>query len=113
MTTSDKRKHPRIDSLNLSYICVDEDNNLIKHGLGRTLNVSESGLLLETYFRVNPEHILLLTIGFEEELVDIKGEIIHSKEIEPDSKYELGIKFTDIDEEAKEILKRFIEAFHA
>ena len=108
----DKRKHRRIDSLNLSYICVDEDNNIIKHGLGRTLNVSESGILLETYFPVDPSHLLLLTIGFEENLVDIRGKIVHSKTSEKKSTFELGIEFVDIDDKAKDILKEYIEAFH-
>jgi hypothetical protein len=50
MTSENKRKHERIQSLNLSYICLDEDANIIKQGMGRTLNISESGILLETHF---------------------------------------------------------------
>ena len=33
MTTENKRKHERIRSLNLSYICLDEDNNIVKQGI--------------------------------------------------------------------------------
>ena len=39
MPTKEKRKHARINSLNLSYVCLDENNKIIKQGMGRTLNV--------------------------------------------------------------------------
>jgi hypothetical protein len=35
MTSENKRKHERIQSLNLSYICIDEDENIVKQGMGR------------------------------------------------------------------------------
>jgi hypothetical protein len=44
MDTQEKRKHARFNSLNLSYVCLDENNQVIKQGMGRTLNVSESGI---------------------------------------------------------------------
>lgn len=112
MNSNDKRKHPRIDSLNLSYICVDEEQNVIKHGIGRTLNVSQSGLLLETHFDVKSTHMLLLTIGFEEDLIDIKGKVVHSKPGKSAGTYEIGIEFVEIESSDKIILNQFIAAFH-
>ncbi len=73
MTSENKRKHERIESLNLSYICLDEDENIVKQGMGRTLNISESGMLLETHFPIESKHTLRLTISLEEDLLDIKG----------------------------------------
>ena len=65
MTSENKRKHERIQSLNLSYICLDEDNNIVKQGMGRSLNISESGILLETHFPIEPNHTIQLTISLE------------------------------------------------
>ena len=61
MATQEKRKHARFSSLNLSYVCLDENNQIIKQGMGRTLNVSESGILLETHFPIDKSHIVTLT----------------------------------------------------
>ena len=72
MTTENKRKHPRIPSLNLSYICLDENNNIVKQGMGRTLNISESGILLETHFPIESEYLVLMTIALKEDLLEIK-----------------------------------------
>jgi len=72
MTTREKRKHTRINSLNLSYVCLDENNQIFKQGMGRTLNVSESGILLETHFPIDDQYIVRLILGLEEDLVEIK-----------------------------------------
>jgi hypothetical protein len=107
MTAENKRKHERIESLNLSYICLDEDKNIVKQGMGRTLNISESGILLETHFPIESKHTLQLTISLEEELLDIKGQPAHIRSIEG-GKYQIGIQFQDLDQQSIMILKKFI-----
>ena len=111
MTITDKRQHPRIDSLNLiSYVCIDETDTDVIQGMGRTLNVSEGGILLETHIQIDPKHTLSLTIGLEEDLVDIKGEVAHSKPGKDDN-FETGIQFFEKDEEALRVLNKYIKAF--
>ena len=107
MTSEDKRKHERIESLNLSYICLDEDENIVKQGMGRTLNMSESGMLLETHFPIEPKHTLQLTISLEEDLLDIKGKPIHIRSVEG-GKYQIGIQFQDLGQKSTQMLKKFI-----
>ena len=109
MTIEEKRKHARINSLNLSYICLDEENKKVKQGMGRTLNVSESGILLETNFPIDSKHIVLLTIGLEEDIVDIRGKAVHSK-TNAQGLYEVGIQFMDTDNKVNKTLKKFIDA---
>jgi len=107
MTSENKRKHERIQSLNLSYICLDEDQNIVKQGMGRTLNISESGILLETHFPVEPNHTIQLTVSLDENLLDIKGKAVHVKSIDG-GKYHIGIQFADLDENATKMLQDYI-----
>lgn len=107
MTTENKRKHERIHSLNLSYICLDEDNNIVKQGMGRTLNISESGILLETHFPIESTHTIQLTISLEEDLLDLVGKAVHVRSING-GKYQIGIQFTDLDNKAAKVLNKFI-----
>ncbi len=109
MTSENKRKHERIESLNLSYLCLDEDNNIVKQGMGRTLNISESGILLETHFPIEPNHTIQLTISLEEDLLDITGKLVHVRSIEG-GKYQIGVQFIDLDENATNMLQKFISA---
>jgi hypothetical protein len=109
MNTNEKRKHPRVNSLNLSYICLDEDQQVIKQGMGRTLNVSESGILLETHFPIEANHTVVLSIGFKDRLVDIKGRPAHIRSTGADV-YEIGVEFTDLDETARHAVKDYLDS---
>ena len=111
MSGSDKRKYSRVASTNLlNYVCMDENGEPCHQGMGRTLNVSESGMLLETYTPIDSEAPISINIGIEEELVDIEGKVIYLKESAKDI-YEAGIQFSKIDEKERVTLLKFIEAF--
>jgi c-di-GMP-binding flagellar brake protein YcgR len=108
----DKRRHIRIDSLNLSYIMVDENGKQTGEGMGRTLNVSESGILLEVNFHMPTDGKVKLTIAFEDEVVDLTGRVVHTR---PGSEgmYQTGIRFSDLDSDHVHFIKRFVKRFHA
>jgi len=108
--TENKRKHTRVRALNLLYFGVYEKDALIKQGIGRTLDVSESGIRLETHFPIDPKNIVHLSIGLKDELVEIKGRAVHTV---PGSrgKYEIGIKFNRIKKSSLEIVNKYIVAF--
>lgn len=110
MTSKEQRKAVRINSLNLSYIGIDENNVIVKQAMGRTLNVSENGILLETHFPIDSKQILSLSLALEDDLIDMKGEVVYSRPGE-DEKYETGIKFIEVKEAPLLILKKYIQAF--
>ena len=112
MPVKEKRKHARIHALNLSYICLDENDKIVKQGMGRTLNVSESGILLETHFPIEVDHLVLLSMGLEEDIVDIKGKPVHIKRNEQ-GLHEVGIKFLEFGKSTGKTLKKFIKAFES
>lgn len=106
-----KRKHDRIGSLNLlNYVCLDENNEEVVQGMGRTLNVSQGGILLETHVLMDKRHIVSLSIGLENEMVDIKGKVIYYRDGK-EGKFESGIQFQGITEKSLKILNRYIIAF--
>lgn len=114
MTNEEKRKYNRIDSLHLlNYVYTDDKAEETMQGMGRTLNVSESGILLETHTPpISVGSVVSLTIGFEENVVDIKGRVIYTKESDSDM-FESGIEFFDVDEKAQKILENYIAAFNS
>jgi hypothetical protein len=112
MANEEKRRYPRYESLNLiAYACMDEKGNVINQGMGRTLNVSQMGLLLETYYPLDCEEVMLLGVGIRDDLIDIRGRVVHVS-VNNDRKYASGIEFVEIDKRSLEILKEYIEAFH-
>ena len=111
MQQKDKRKKPRIHSHNLvSYVCLDENGQKVRQGIGRTMNISEGGILLETHTSMNPEYTVSLTVGLEEEIRDFRGKITHS-EMREDGKYENGIEFLTINADELRFLQQIITIF--
>jgi hypothetical protein len=108
---SENRKHKRIASLNLLHVEVYREGGLIKQGAGRTLNISESGILLEIHFSIDTDDIVHISIGLKEDLLEIKGKSIRCMQAE-NGKYNIGILFDRItDVSAEKILMGYIEAF--
>ena len=111
MAIDDKRKNPRIQSTNLiSYVSCDENDQVIRQGMGRTLNLSEGGILLETHVPIDPHHVVTLTIALEDELMEFKGRIAHSTERE-DGGFTTGIKFIEMSEEKRQFLGQYVIFF--
>lgn len=112
MTEKEQRRHPRFRSLQLSYVCLDESGSVVKQGMGRTLNLSRSGILLETYFPISSSHTVLLSLGLEEEVVDLHGRAVHLS-TKKQGVYEVGIEFLDSPPEALATLDRFLATLGA
>jgi c-di-GMP-binding flagellar brake protein YcgR len=111
MMIKERRKSRRIDSINLlSYVCLDENNSEVMQGMGRTLNVGEGGILLETHVPIDQQCIVYLTISMEDDLMSFKGNILYQRKRE-DGKFELGIEFKEMDEQECRFLKQFIILF--
>ena len=109
----DNRQYKRFDSGNLlSYVCVDMNDKVIQQGMGKTLDVSEGGILLETHVTIDVDYNILLSIGFEDAMADIRGNVIYSRKRD-DGMMESGIKFMNLTAEGLEILKEFIKKFHS
>jgi len=103
----EKRRHSRIDSLNLlSYLCMDENEEVLTRGVGRTLNVSKGGILLETHAPFDPNHTISLVIAMKDDLIDIKGKVVDSW-TGKNKKYNTRIEFIEANEPALKILKKF------
>jgi hypothetical protein len=111
MTKDNQRKHPRFNSLNLlSYVCIDENQDVVKQGMGRTLDVSEGGVLLETHAPIPLQHTISLTIGLEDDVTEIDGRAVYSRPGGPGT-YESGIAFYGKNEEGLRVLRKYIKAF--
>ena len=109
MTEANKRRHVRISSLNLSHVFATDDGNTAMQGMGRSLNLSESGMLLETTFDVPMGEPLMITLGLEDELLELSGYAVYSKPMGA-GRYETGIEFTKVDASVYPKLKWFILA---
>ena len=111
-----RRRWDRKKTLNLvEYVILGKNGEQVSRGMGRTRNVSEGGLLLETYRPLPPENNVLISVGLGDDLVELKGRIVHlNPPVPPSSKdrYCSGVELTEIDQNGKRLLKKYIEALN-
>jgi c-di-GMP-binding flagellar brake protein YcgR len=111
MGNREKRNYIRLDSLNLlDYLVIDREGRQTTHSESRTLDVSEHGMKLEVTQALNVGDTLIITVGLEDELVDVIGEVKHCEE--KDNRYTIGMEFSEISPEAMLIVQRYVKAFN-
>lgn len=92
----------------IDFIQRDGEGKIVARGLGRTLNLSEKGGLLETTVSFEPGQRLALTLGLAEELLELQGEVLR---LEPcEGGFRVALVFQDLDTERRAVLQRFLAA---
>ncbi len=110
---NEKRKQPRVDSIYLlNYVNLDENDKEMMQGMGRTLNVSESGIMLETHLAFRENDTIDVVVGLKEDMVTIRGKVIFTRTTET-GRYQSGIQFLAIEDISLVTLRRYIDAFNA
>ena len=110
MKSPEHRHYIRKKALHLlDYLVIDQQGQQTTYSMGRTLDVSENGLKLETTQPISKGDTLIITVGLEDDLVDLRGEVITTEDF--GEYFFTGIEFQDISEEGKRIFKKYAEAF--
>lgn len=107
-----KREKERLSTKNfLDYVVLSADGTPQSRGLGRTLNVSSGGLLMETADQVELGRNLLVTLGLGDEMVEVAAHVIRSAPSSAEL-YATGIEFSELDRGQQTLLDRYLKAFH-
>ena len=100
----EKRGSRRIRSLNLtSYTPKIGDQQEYIVSIGRTIDVSQSGVKVETHRILAAGTKLDMDIAIEDKIVTATGEVVHTEELE-NGLFGTGIRFTKISDQDREAL---------
>lgn len=102
-----RRRYGRVNSINLAEVHVLDEEEIADCGIGKTLNISEGGILLETHFPIETDQFLNLTLALGDEIFEIKGKVIHSQRGD-NGRYQNGVQFTEHNKLSSPLLKSFI-----
>lgn len=82
VSDSERRRYPRVAANNpITYALVNEKGSKIGQGIGKAINVSQSGILLETCEFIGSKYIFLVASDVEGTLIEIVGKVIFSREV--------------------------------
>ena len=108
----DNRKHKRVKTENLiSYVAGEMGAGWTSHCIGRTLNVSQSGILIETLSPITSEFVAIMTTDINNNLIEIKGSLIYCREISSNI-YQAGICFIGTAEDITKFVVQLIKVYH-
>ena len=108
----DQRRCPRIESENrVGYVLYNEMRNKVDQGSGKTVNLSQTGILLQTQKPLNGAYIVLVTIDLEGNPVRVKGKVINTRYMESSGCYLTGVDFIGPKEEQLGAIVAFVKAY--
>ena len=107
----ERREYPRVETCNLiSYLSVRENGQIIDQSMGKALNVSQNGILLETNRIISSGNISLMTVDLDNKLIEIKGKVVYSKE-NGYGKFGNGVTFLDNHEQSIKFVSSLIRVY--
>ena len=110
MSHGEKRKFIRWDAIHLlDYTIIESDGTKGRNSMGRTLDVNLNRLKLETSYEIPLEAELEITVGIEEDLVDLVGRVTHSSR--RGGRYISGIEFVKMSAEGRRVFRLYTDAF--
>ncbi|MGD9132991.1 MAG: hypothetical protein PVF78_05060 [Desulfobacterales bacterium] len=108
----ERRIYPRVKTCNLiSYMAIRENGQITDLGMGRALNLSQNGIFLETSRLLFSEHISLMSIDLDNNLIETKGQIIYS-ELNGSGMVGNGIRLQGEHHENIQFATKLIKVFH-
>ena len=108
----ERRIYPRVKTCNLiSYMAIRENGEISDLGMGRALNISQNGIFLETSRLVFSEYISLMSVDLDNNLIEIKGQVIYS-EMNESGMVGNGIRLQGEHHENIQYVTRLIKVFH-
>lgn len=109
MKISEKRKYIRHDALHLlDYTVIDGDGNPGAYSMGRTLDVCLDGLRLETTTPLHTDTRIRLTVGFEDQLIDVEGRTTHTSP-QSDDRFISGVSFSRVSKNGRKLLIKYLK----
>ena len=111
-TIAEKRCNPRIDTANIvEYALYDEKKIKIGHGKACTINLSQTGTLLQTKNKIEGAFIILMAIDLDGKKIKVNGKVITSRVCSKTGYYLTGIKFVGPKDKQIEAVIAFVKAY--
>ena len=112
MDARDRRKHTRVKISNfIMHESIDKEGKIVSSSMGKALNVSRSGIMLETAHPIEAENVLLMTVDLNNNPMEMKGRLIYCRETDS-GMYQSGINFTGSKDETAQFAVKLIKLYH-
>ena len=113
MATLEKRRSPRVDVNNfVSYYLLDENDKIFHGGFGKSKNISDVGILIETSELIKTDFVIVAIIDEGNNFIEMKGKVRHSRKDKKNVVY-TGIELIGDCEKKSEFAMLFKSAYRS
>lgn len=110
MDIDERRSRERFPTLNFVYYTLEGCEEGEVENMGRTLDASERGLLIQTHVPLPIGQRLMLSVGLGDNIVELGGEVVHCVDDESGMSRS-GVEFDSLDTNQAARLATFLETF--
>jgi PilZ domain-containing protein len=101
---TEHRTNPRISKLSfISFVKTENNEQKCPISLGRTLNISTTGLGIEIFQEIAVGSAMEMEISLDGEIIPVKGKVVRSSSLESGGYY-LGIEFDQVQEKLSSVV---------
>jgi len=110
MAIHERRKYPRIRIYNsISCIGLDSDGNCVGQYMGTVQDVSQNGVMIETFEELDADFAQLSIIDLENKLQEITGRVVYCRKTQSGS-FKSGINLQGTPAENVHFIKKLVKA---
>lgn len=102
----ERRKSVRVESRNLIYVYGNGISEICQ-GMGRTINISAHGVLMETHANIEANTDISLSIDFGSGPMDFQGTVVRAIK-RKDGMFECGVEFLDLSNQDEIYLQQHV-----
>jgi hypothetical protein len=110
MVKQSLRAFPRIEIESfVSYLAVDRNRQILGQGVGKVVNLSQGGIMLETGEPVEAPFVLLSVPDAEDHEVTLLGQVAHCRR-NGSGDCRIGIKFLGNDDKKRGVITGIVKS---
>ena len=111
MAIPERRKYTRIRIYtSISCIAEDSDGDCVGQYLGTVQNVSQIGLMIETFEELDADFAQLSIVDLENNLQEIKGRVVYCRKVQPGRFYS-GISLQGTPAANVDFIKKLVKTY--
>ena len=112
MEAAERREHTRVAASNhILYEILDNEWQIVSRSMGRAINISPSGIMLETPYPIEAVNVTLVTVDLENNLIVMTSRLIYCRETDS-GVYKAGFSFIGSDKEKTKFAAELIKLYH-
>lgn len=110
---NEKRNYPRVNSSHfIEYILLDENQEELDRGDGRTLDLSHGGVLLETQRPLGGSFVVLTILDSTGDKIELSGRVANTRKANNSGFYLTGVEFIGSENEQINAIIAFLKTYN-